>query len=53
MSFSLPLLRLGQVFFSHGNNSPREVCHLLQRRLAVRSGRIGRFHIGHSVEEIK
>lgn len=52
---SLPLrfLGLGQIFLTHGDNAPREVGHLLKRRLAVRSGRVGWLHGFHTVKEIK
>src|ERR1700738_80624 len=48
LATTLPL-RFGQVLFSHGDNSLREVGHLLKRRFAVRSGRVGRFHISHKL----
>ena len=47
MSLSLWPLRFGQVLFPHGDNAPREVGHLLKRRLAVRSGWVGWFHVAH------
>lgn len=40
----LALFWFGEILLSHGNNAPRKVSHLFKRRLAVRSGRVGRFH---------
>jgi hypothetical protein len=44
LALPLGLLGLGQILFSHGDNSPREVGHLLKRRLAARLRRVRRFH---------
>lgn len=54
MSLSLSFRAfLRQLVLVHGDNTPREVGHLLKRRLAVRFWRVGRLHTLHTIREIK